>query len=324
VSEAGSAATASATAKAVVRWPRFMRLLRRVHLYTGLVLFPWIFFFGLSGMLFNHPNLGEDVRGRPLAAARLTELTGLRAWNANSVAAEVVAALNALERTPRYQLDPSFESRFSGLALLKAAGNGEQHMLILDVESGSGILATRRARPSGETAPFADLELPLPEHSVAAVERRVAGLLEKERVPARGELRAHPKLAPALEFRVRDQRGELWNVRYDLGRGRLNGRKSTEWPKLGLSQLFSMLHTTHHFPLDLGARWLWAFFEDFLGIAMMFWAFSGVLMWWQLKATRLWGALSLVATLGLSAAVMYATARELTFGHVAQALGPGE
>jgi hypothetical protein len=122
----------------------------------------------------------------------------------------------------------------------------------------------------------------------------------------------------------RPRSGELWNARYDLGSSSLNARKSDEWPSLGMTQLFSMLHTTHHFPLNLGARWLWAFFEDLLGVTMMFWAFSGLLMWWQLKATRFWGVLSLVGAFGLSAVVMYATARELTFGHVAQALGPGE
>lgn len=41
-------------------------------------------------------------------------------------------------------------------------------------------------------------------------------------------------------------------------------------------------------------RWLdnvWAFSVDLVIVAMVFWAASGLWMWWELRVTRMWGAL---------------------------------
>lgn len=43
----------------------------------------------------------------------------------------------------------------------------------------------------------------------------------------------------------------------------------------------------------------WAFSVDFFIAAMLFWAGSGVWMWWELKATRRYGALAAAAGLAL-------------------------
>ena len=84
------------------------------------------------------------------------------------------------------------------------------------------------------------------------------------------------------------------------------------------------MHTTHHFPLRVGPLWFWALFEDLLGVTMVIWAISGLVMWWQIKRTRLAGVLSIAAALGLAAAVMLGTLSELTFSDVKEQLGPGD
>jgi hypothetical protein len=43
----------------------------------------------------------------------------------------------------------------------------------------------------------------------------------------------------------------------------------------------------------------WGFTVDVAVVAMMFWSLSGVWLWWELKATRLLGALSFLAGLAL-------------------------
>jgi len=191
---------------------KWLKLARRIHLYAGLVLLPWLMFFGGSGLLFNHPNLGEQVSAFRLGPERVEALTGLTPWKPQAAASEVVAQLNAQLGQAAYELDPQFPARLNGLWVLKAPANNGLHLLLFDPERAVGIVATRVARPSGERAPFADAELSLPQYSLTELERRFSELLSKTGIPAASPLKADPKLAPTLELRLSDQRNVSWNV----------------------------------------------------------------------------------------------------------------
>jgi hypothetical protein len=43
----------------------------------------------------------------------------------------------------------------------------------------------------------------------------------------------------------------------------------------------------------------WGLSVDVAVVAMIFWSLSGIWMWWEIKTTRLWGAVSLIGGLGL-------------------------
>jgi len=303
---------------------KWLKLARRIHLYAGLVMLPWLMFFGASGLLFNHPNLGEQVSAFRLGPERVRELTGLVPWKLQAVAGEVVAKLNADAGQPAYALDAEFAARLNGTLVLKAPAPNGQHLLLFNPELAVGIVATRSARPDGDPAPFATGHLELPQYSLRELEGKLGELLSKTGTPGPAALKGDPRLAPTLELRVKDRRGELWNVSYAVGTGNVSGRRADQLPNLGMSQLLSMLHTTHHFPMAVRARWFWALFQDLLGVAMVFWGLSGLIMWWQLKATRIAGAISLVSALGIAGVVAYGTANDLLFGDVAQKLGPGD
>lgn len=293
-------------------------------MYAGIVLMPWLAFFGLSGFFFNHPNLGEPVTSRGLPPPKLKELTGFVPWQPREVAERVVAGLNEREPAPRYAVDSEFASRYSGTVVMKAPSAEGQHVLLLNPERGMAILAHREARPEGRAAPFAGTQVTLPEYSLTALNERFHGLLQTQSLSATGPLTVDPKLAPKLEFRLKDASGDVWNVSYELATGIVTGRLSREWPSIGFSQLIAKLHTTHHYTFGVQARWFWAMFEDLLGLAMLFWGASGLLMWWQLKATRVAGIASLLVALGIGGAVAFGTARDVLFGNVKQQLGPGE
>jgi hypothetical protein len=307
-----------------VRYTRALRVVRRAHMFAGLLLYPWILFYGLSGILFNHPNVGEKLSARPVPPPALAARAGFQAWQPAVVAGEVVAALNLAEGVGAYRVDPDFAARFTGPAVLKAPAAEGQHFLLLDLARGGGVLATRYARPAGPTPAFAARPLDLPRYSLAALERQLGGLLGAYGLASPQPLRADPRLLPQLELRLIDRTGARWNATYAVGDGRLAGRRTDTWPGLGVSQLSAMLHTTHHYTRELGSRWFWALFQDLLGALMVFWAASGLLMWWQMKATRLVGIGSIVLALGVAAVVFYGTTRDITFGRVAQTLGPGE
>jgi len=307
-----------------VRRFKWLRLARRIHLYAGLVLLPWLVFFGASGLLFNHPNVGERVSAFRLGPDRIRELTGLAPWDLQRAADEVVSKLNEASGQAAYELDTDFPARLNGLLVLKAPASGGQHMLLFDPERAVGIVATRSARPQGDPAPFATAHLDVSNYSLSELESKLGGLLEKAGVATSSPLKGDANFAPTLELRLKDRRNERWNVSYAVGSGKVSGRRVDQLPNLGVSQLFSMLHTTHHFPLAPRARWFWALFQDLLGIAMVFWGLSGLVMWWQLKATRIVGILSLLAAFAIAGVVAFGTASDLLFGDVAQKLGPGE
>jgi hypothetical protein len=292
-------------------------------MYVGLLLAPWLVFFGGSGLLFNHPNWGEQVSSRGLPAPRLKELTGFVPWQPQQLAERVVAGLNEHDSSRGYRVSPSFASRYSGTVVMKAPTDDGLHLLLLDPARGLGILAHRKARPAGAPAPFAGEQVTLPEYSLSALNEQFRELLATQGERASGPLVADAELAPRLELRLDDREGQAWNVTYDLANGTVAGRLAAERPPIGVSQLFAMLHTTHHFTFAVQARWFWALFEDLLGAAMAFWGVSGLVMWWQLKPTRIIGLVALALALGVAGFVFVGTARDALFGDVPQALGPG-
>jgi hypothetical protein len=299
---------------------KVLRVLRRAHMYLGLFLLPWLLLFGVSGVLFNHPNIGQQVHGTPLGA---NDLSALEAWRPGELAGRLVEQLNA-EGGGGYRLDREHTSELTGYTVLTAPSANGQYMVLLDMERPRGVLVSRTAAPRDEASRFAPQHIELDGVSTKAVEGRLSGLLAAKSAEATGALRSHPKIAPELRMRVLDRDDVAWNLTYDLGTGTLAGRRADSAGGLGLSALLTRLHTTHHFPMRPGALWFWALFQDLLGVAMAFWAISGLVMWWQMKRTRLLGIVSLSLALGIAALVIGGTASHLTFGDVSPELGPGE
>jgi hypothetical protein len=58
-------------------------------------------------------------------------------------------------------------------------------------------------------------------------------------------------------------------------------------------------HFRHGFNHPYAAAQTWAFIVDFVVVAMIFWALSGVIMWWEIKPARGLGWASLAASAGV-------------------------
>jgi hypothetical protein len=309
--------------RARFRSDRLKRGIRRVHMFAGLVMLPWLLFFGVSGLLFNHPGLGAEVRAQRVSPTELRALGVAGPWEPRQAAERVLAALNA-QGGERYALDPEFVPRLSGFTLLSAPAPEGRYVLLLDMTQAGGVLVRRTQRERTQDADFAPTPLALPELTTAHLETKLGGLLSRHHLPQIEPLKAHPKIAPELLLRAHDSQGTRWNLQYDTRSGTLSGRRSDAFPSLGVAQILASMHTAHHFPLRVGALWFWALFEDLLGLTMVIWALSGLVMWWQVKRTRLAGVLSIAAALGIAAVVMGGALSELHFGAVKEQLGPGD
>ncbi|MBX3232456.1 MAG: PepSY domain-containing protein [Labilithrix sp.] len=277
-----------------------MRFVRRVHMYLGLVLFPWVLFFGVTGLSFNHPRL-RGVTER-VAPARQ------EAWSAADIATRIVGELG--KTGDSFTLDPGVVPRFSGTPTLTAsAADGGEHVVVVRLDDGLVVVDTRPPKQKRTRPSFAGTKLPLADRSMTALESNMTGLLPSLGLEGTGPLRAHPKSRPEVRFGVRDRDGVLWNAAYDLSSGAVDAQRA-DAPGARTMEVLADLHTTHRYPVHGGARTYWILFADVTACTLVFWALSGIAMWLQMKGRRAAGVVALSSGLLVAALVMTSTARD--------------
>jgi len=160
---------------------------------------------------------------------------------------------------------------------------------VLDRErrsGGDGPAVKREDRTEARVEDGLVLEEPLHERVKAAIPALLASL----GWPG-GEVAVTS--VPDLIFKMRD-RGKVWEVTYNALTGSVSGRPAettTTAEPLTVRRFLTRLHTTHGYPSEVGGRWAWAVIVDVMAFIMLFWAMSGLFMWWQLRAVRTLGIL---------------------------------
>jgi len=285
-----------------------LKLIRRVHLYLGLVLLPFVLLFGVSGVLFNH-SIGGD-RTERAADPRNAAAAGLEAWDATAMAREIVDRLNADGGS--WTIDPAEPGRFFGPSIfLGQQEDGSRLMVSLRLDEGTATIARMPPAERPEAPPFAGASIRLEGKMREELQSRVVALLAAEGLEAK--VRPHPRPPPQLRFRVSDAQGKSWNVTWDTATGQLGGR-DPEARTGSFVEKVTALHKLHHYPTHPSITWIWILFADLTGISMVLWALTGLVMWWQLKPTRVVGVVATAAALGIGAWVYLATVAEIGFG----------
>lgn len=295
------------------KWPqRVMKVIRRIHLYLGLLLVPWVLLFGITALSFNHPTVGRSISGRLVPPEELRRLTGLRPWDPRAVAERVVADLNA--RGGGYTVNDASEPSVNGWPLFARPAPGGQQVVILGLDRGAAVLTQRPPAPQSSATPFEGQEVRLPGYSMADVAERLQPLHDKLGIATSGPLKPHPTVHPELRFTMHDRSGTTYNVVYDLTTGKLDGRRRDEARRGPLVEVLESLHKQHHYPASFGPTFFWALFADLTALTLVIWAVTGLIMWWQLRKLRVVGAAFLITAAILATLVMGSTAAELTFG----------
>jgi len=104
-----------------------------------------------------------------------------------------------------------------------------------------------------------------------------------------------------LEFTT-TVRDTIWRVEYDLTNGKVVAEPEQRNVSPRARDVLLRMHTTRGYPNTIGAQWIWAVLVDGMALLLLFWAASGLIMWWQLKAVRRSGAvvLALSATMAVA------------------------
>jgi hypothetical protein len=313
-----------------------MHWIRRGHLYFGLFLFPWAVLYGVTAFLFNHPTAFSDQKVMSFNRSHYSngaQDVGLE--TPSELSADLVAKLNAAQKpsTP-YQIGTG-ESRFTrefAFATFKSGKNN--YNLLLDLNNGSGTIreqATPRQTEEREPpvrAPFAigDSLEPPGRRSVAGDRvangrpggRRGGGQQATgiETVLKSQVESVIPKICKSMGLECNEMvitsipelslpikaGDEEWLASYNPLSGFVSGRKAGEEVKTEITwrRFLLRLHTAHGYPSSGWVRWFWAVIVDVMAGVMCFWGFSGILMWWQIKSTRVVGILTVI--LGFAAA----------------------
>ena len=77
-----------------------------------------------------------------------------------------------------------------------------------------------------------------------------------------------------------------------------------ERQKFETSAFLERMHRRRGFQHPYALEDAWAFSVDLFIAVMLFWTLSGIWLWWELKATRKWGAWSLLAGAALFALLL--------------------
>ena len=298
-------------------YSRFMKLVRRTHMYTGLILLPWVLLFGASGVLFNHPTWLASAKIVHRSGPEIVRKTvGFAPPDPASFAAQVVAGINNDANTPEFELVSPGKAWLTGKLSYTAATESGQHTIWLNFHNGSARIETR---PKSNKEPierpaFAGSTVDVKIPGLNGAERKILKLLEQANINPSEEVKLRSRSSPQLLFQVRGRDGQLWNATCNLLNGRLDGRATETGTRLDLRSAITRLHQLHCYPDNLGDRWLWTLAADATGLMLVFWGISGVIMWWQIKPTRLVGVSGLSIAAVIAFLVISSTLTELGFG----------
>jgi hypothetical protein len=78
-----------------------------------------------------------------------------------------------------------------------------------------------------------------------------------------------------------------------------SGKVTIEKRELRPNFVLERFHRRRGYQQPYATDWVWAVSVDLVVAAIVFWALSGLWMWWELKVTRRWGAAFLVGGLVL-------------------------
>jgi hypothetical protein len=287
-----------------------MKFIRRVHLYSGIFMFPWVLMYGVTGWLFNHPRLftadtvthfdGEEVLGGALS----------RLVSPEQMARSIVDEINFssfLADGPEVKLTDKRPPQLDSFLSYTVKADGMSHSITLDPISGDGeIRSTRTGTPTSagdhgsgaESASTNPLQvvarIPLPPNNLSQAQETLPWVLEELRLP-NGEITTGRR-TPTLSFSA-DIDGVPSVVTCNLSNGNVAAMRDDVRHPVEVKNFAQRLHLSRGYSPHFNTRWFWALSVDAMFLSMVFWGLSGLLMWWQIKRTRWPGAAFLVVSL---------------------------
>lgn len=272
---------------------------RRAHLYLGLFLLPWVLLYGITGPMFSHKELFANAKFQSVSLSEIQPPLD-KFPELSELAVQVTEQLRTLAPDNKIELNKTVDASITGAVSFEM--DGDDSRIIVDIDPISEM-ATIARYPLNKESPKKLLqgirEITLPKPPLEQAKQALDPILKKANITDAKNPRVFGWTKLNFIGKVDDIPARFTYVYND---NHINiAQYSGEDGMMG-REFFMRLHTTHGFPIQWNARRLWIVLSDLMGIAMVSWALTGLLMWWQIKRTRIFGAVVigcsiLVATL---------------------------
>ncbi|MCC9658311.1 PepSY domain-containing protein [Rhodopirellula halodulae] len=281
-----------------------LMLVRRTHLYSGIFMFPFVLLYGFTGWFFNHPRLftGDEVRS--FAAADLSDGSLRDLPTPDALAASVVEEMNLesfLIGGPNIELSDARSPRFTGFLSYTVNTESASHQVTVNPHTGDGEIRTTHVVKEDEAAddepklnPLAGIfQASVPGGPLDVAKNSVPKVLDELGLES-GEAFTGRR-SPSLEFAAIAD-GVPCIVTWNMGNGGITSIREDSRPQMETKSFLQRLHLARHYSPGWDVRWVWALIVDVMFVSMVFWGVSGLMMWWQVKRTRMLGAGVLIAS----------------------------
>lgn len=290
-----------------------MILLRRMHLYAGLLMLPWVLMYGITGAMFNHQGLFPRAEFRPVAGDEVAEV--MQAFpTAEGLAQQVVAAIQEKAPDAAIELAAEPNAEFTNDLSFEVNGPEGRDVVYIDPVDHSTEMGWNAPNNEELQPLLTDIRhIQLSPNPQDIARRAAAAAMELGGRYGDGQ-NPRPFGWTKLNFLARVNQ-EPARITYVLKDGHIDVTKFDGNDGMPLRHFLLRLHTSHGQPPHWNGRMFWSLAVDIMAIAMVLWACTGVLMWWQIKRTRMTGAILLLISAGTATALwisihdFYATTR---------------
>ncbi|MCO8121298.1 hypothetical protein NHH03_06075 [Stieleria sp. TO1_6] len=299
-----------------------LMMIRRVHLYSGIFMFPWVLLYGFTGWFFNHPRMFTGDQVTAFVAADVdSDLLG-NLPTAAETAQSVVDEMNLesfMIGGPEISLTQSRQPRFTGFLSYTVNADKSTHQVSINPVTGNGEIRTSFVTVDSDAEqqelkpnPIAAIRsVNLPTNALSDAQDQVPVLLEKLGLES-GEAFSGRRSASVVFSAEAD--GVPCIVTYSLAGGGISSLREDERPTIETKSFLQRLHLARMYSPDYDIRWVWALLVDAMFVSMVFWGISGLFMWWQVKRTRILGGGVLVASVVFAAIMAIGMHDQLTLG----------
>lgn len=273
------------------------RLNRRIHLYTGLFMIPFIFVFGLSGITFNHSSFLSSERSVDYFTLNENESLEKHFPNLDKLAAELLDSLATKSLIDASQIS---QVKYNNTVILRSLNEEADYRIQMDIPTHNVQIMTLpdfAVNPALVSRGTLETSYKLNDNEL--LEHMDNVLKNRGFNPGKSRVQRIPNLAMEIE-----SENKQYRVLYNLRNGNyriddLNKRK------FRLNNLVGNLHELHGYPLSgFSLKWLWVFCADVLAGLMMIWAITGLIMWLKMKRQFVIGLIILSVSLILFTAIL--------------------